>query len=177
MHVRPSADTDTDAITRIYAHYVENTTSTFEIEAPNLAEMTNRRRAILDRSLPFLVAEVDGVVAGYAYATPYRPRAAYRFTVEDSIYLNPGYTGRGIGRVLLTAVIELCESQGYRQMVAVIGGSDNRASIGLHRSLGFSDAGMLANAGYKFERWVDSVLMQRQLGAGATSRPVEIAGS
>lgn len=175
MLIRPSADTDTAAITRIYAYYVENTTATFEIRAPDREEIASRRQAILSRRLPFLVAVLEGVVVGYAYATPYRPRAAYRFTVEDSIYLDPGFTGRGIGRPLLEAVIGECERQGYRQMVAVIGGSDNHASIGLHTTLGFTHAGLLANAGYKFERWVDSVLMQRQLGAGATSRPIEIA--
>ena len=160
------------AITAIYAHYVEHSTSTFETEAPSIAEMTRRRADILARKLPYFVMECpDSGVIGYAYATMYRPRAAYRFTVEDSIYIHPDFGRRGIGRVLLQAVIEECESQDYRQMVAVIGGSDNQGSIALHTALGFKSAGVLESAGYKFDRWVDSVLMQRKLGAGSTTRP------
>lgn len=173
MLLRPSRDTDIAAITAIYSHYVEHSTSTFETMSPAVDEMRRRRAEILSRGLPYLVMEVDGVVAGYAYATMYRPRGAYRFTVEDSIYIHRDFGRRGIGRVLLQAVIEECERQDYRQMVAVIGGSDNQASIALHGALGFQPAGLLRSAGYKFDRWVDSVLMQRELGAGANARPLE----
>jgi L-amino acid N-acyltransferase YncA len=172
--LRPSQDEDIPALTRIYAHYVRETTSSFEIEPPDEAEMFRRRAAILERGLPYIVAEMAGVVTGYAYASPYRPRLAYRFTVEDSIYVDPRFAGRGLGRALLSAVIVECERQGYRQMIAVIGGSDNAASIGLHRSLGFEPAGVLSGAGYKLGRWADSVLMQKSLGAGFSTHPQEI---
>jgi phosphinothricin acetyltransferase len=133
--------------------------------------MGGRRKAIIERGLPYLAAEIEGGVAGYAYASPYRARAAYRHTVEDSIYIDAAYVGRGIGKLLLEAVIRECEAGGYRQMVAVISGSDNQASIGLHRTLGFEPAGVLHGVGYKFGRWIDTVLMQRELGAGSATRP------
>jgi phosphinothricin acetyltransferase len=164
--IRSSIDSDIATITEIYAHYVRNTTSTFEIDPPDVAEIANRRADIGERRLPHLVAEVEGSVVGYAYAVPYRPRLAYRFTVEDSIYIDVAHTGRGLGRLLLAAVIEACELNGYRQMVGVIGGSDNAASIGLHASFGFVPAGLLRSVGFKFGRWLDSVLMQRGLGNG-----------
>jgi L-amino acid N-acyltransferase YncA len=164
--IRFSTDSDVATITEIYAHYVRNTTSTFEIDAPDVAEIARRRADIRERRLPHLVAEVEGVVVGYAYAVPYRARLAYRFTVEDSIYIAAAHTGRGWGRLLLAAVIEACELNGYRQMVAVIGGSDNAASIVLHASFGFVPAGLLRSVGFKFGRWLDSVLMQRVLGNG-----------
>jgi L-amino acid N-acyltransferase YncA len=174
MTLRPSQEADLPAISRIYSHYVLHTTATFELEPPDTAEMAKRRTTILDRHLPYYVLDASGTIVGYAYATMYRPRGGYRFTVEDSIYLHPEYGGKGYGKLLLGAVIRDCEAAGYRQMIAVIGGSDNAPSIGLHRALGFKDAGVLWGAGYKFERWVDSVLMQRQLGAGTAARPLEI---
>jgi L-amino acid N-acyltransferase YncA len=164
--IRSSTDADVAVIADIYSHYVRQTTSTFEIDPPDAAEIARRRADIRERRLPHLVAEVEGVVAGYAYAVPYRPRLAYRFTVENSIYIDAAHTGRGLGRLLLAAVIEACELNGYRQMVAVIGGSDNAASIGLHASFGFVPAGLLRSVGFKFGRWLDSVLMQRGLGNG-----------
>ncbi len=168
--VRASLDRDVVAITEIYAHYVCDSTTTFEIDPPSVEEVARRRGDILTRELPHLVAEVESVVAGYAYAVPYRPRLAYRFSVEDSIYIHPAYVGQGIGRLLLGAVIEACEQSGYRQMLAVIGGSDNAKSIGLHTAMGFVPAGLLRSVGFKFGRWLDSVLMQRGLGSGdATS--------
>lgn len=166
MTIRPSTDHDLAAITAIYAHWVRHTTASFEIDAPDIVEVARRRAEVLDLNLPWLVAEIDGIVAGYAYAGRYRPRAAYRFTIEDSIYLDPAQTGKGIGAALLDRVIDACENWGARQMVAVIGGSDNIASIGLHQRFGFRHAGILQSAGYKFGRWVDSVLMQRSLGSG-----------
>ena len=164
--IRSSTEADVAAIAEIYAHYVRTTTTTFEIDPPDVAEIARRRAAIRERTLPHLVAEVDGAVVGYAYAVPYRPRLAYRFTVEDSIYIDQRHIGRGLGRRLLAAVIGACELNGYRQMVAVIGGSDNAASIGLHGSFGFVPAGLLRSVGFKFGRWLDSVLMQRALGSG-----------
>ena len=164
--IRPSTEADLAAVAEVYAHYVRNTTSTFEIEPPAVEELARRRAETVGRGLPHLVAEVEGAVVGYAYAVPYRPRPAYRFTVEDSIYIHPGQTGRGLGRLLLAAVVEACEQAGYRQMVAVIGGSDNAASIGLHASFGFVPAGLMRSVGFKFGRWLDSVLMQRGLGRG-----------
>ena len=175
MILRRSEDADLQAITKIYEHWVLHSSASFEIDPPGVEEMGDRRRIILANGLPYYVFDVGGAVAGFAYATMYRPRAAYRFTVEDSIYLDPAHTGKGIGRRLLAAVIDDCEALGYRQMIAVIGGSDNTASIALHRACGFVDAGILMSAGYKFDRWADSVLMQRKLGAGSTTRPVEIA--
>lgn len=164
--IRSSIEADAGAIADIYAHYVRNTTATFEIDPPDVDEIIRRRADIIGRGLPHVVAEVEGAVLGYAYAVPYHPRPAYRFTVEDSIYIHPAHAGRGLGRLLLAAVIEACEQAGYRQMVAVIGGSDNAASIGLHGSFGFVPAGLLRSVGFKFGRWLDSVLMQRGLGAG-----------
>ncbi|MBS1857527.1 MAG: N-acetyltransferase [Acidobacteria bacterium] len=171
MLFRDSRDEDLPAMAGIYAHYVRHTTASFEIEPPDAAELARRRALVLAAGLPWLAAEVDGAVAGYAYAAPYRPRGAYRFTVEDSIYLHPESTGRGIGAELLDRLIARCARAGKRQMVAVIGGSDNYASIRLHEKFGFRRAGVLTSAGYKFDRWVDSVLMQRALGPGDTAPP------
>jgi phosphinothricin acetyltransferase len=163
--VRASTPEDFRDITRIYEHYVLNSSATFELEAPDQAEMTRRHSKILALGLPYLTAEVNGAIAGYAYASLYRPRAAYRFTVEDSIYVDPAYAGRGCGRTLLTALIHKCEQGHWRQLIAVIGGgSGNAASIGLHQKLGFRPVGTLCSVGFKFDRWLDSVLMQRALG-------------
>jgi len=169
--LRASLEIDLPAISTIYAHYVLNSTATFEIVPPDAAEMAQRRRQVLERGLPFLVAEIDGNVAAYAYAVPYRTRAGYRFTVEDSIYTHPNFLGRGIGRLLLPALIENCEKASCRQMVAVIGGQNNAASIRLHRLFGFQHVGVLKSVGFKFGNWLDTVFMQRALGAGNTTFP------
>jgi L-amino acid N-acyltransferase YncA len=163
--VRPSRDSDTPSIAEIYAHYVQNSTATFESEPPDGGVIDRRRAEVAARGLPGLVAEIeDGFVAAYAYASPYRTREAYRFTVEDSIYLNPAYLGQGIGTALLTRLIESCERAGARQMVAVIGGRENIASVRLHAKFGFRHVGVLEGVGFKFGRWVDTILMQRALG-------------
>lgn len=173
--LRSSADADIPAITAIYAHHVLTGLASFELTAPDEQEMGRRRSEVLRRKLPHLVAEVDRTVVGYAYASVYRPRIAYRFTVEDSVYLHPDYLRKGLGRLLLSAVIEECERLDYRQMVAVIGDSGNTPSIGLHQACGFKQAGVLRSVGFKHGRWVDTVLMQRPLGAADTTRPIEIS--
>ncbi|HEY7945868.1 MAG: GNAT family N-acetyltransferase [Burkholderiales bacterium] len=170
--VRAATAGDLAAITALYSHHVEHGTASFELAAPDGEEMRRRWREVVEGGLPYLVATLSpdaGTVAGYAYASPYRARPAYRFTLEDSVYVAPSCAGRGAGRALLAAVIAACEPLGYRQMVAVIGGSDNAASIGLHTALGFERAGCLTAVGRKFDRWVDTVLMQRALGPGATA--------
>lgn len=169
--IRPSVDTDVDAIAAIYAHHVHHGSATFETEAPDDTEMRRRRDDVLDKGLAWLVAEAGGDVVGYAYASPFRPRRAYRFCLEDSIYLRPDAAGRGIGRALLAELIARCTAAGARQMLAVIGDSANQASIGLHRACGFVACGQLDAAGWKFGRWIDVVLMQRALGDGARSVP------
>ncbi len=163
MIIRPATEADCEAITAIYAHYVLHTAATFEIDPPPRDEIAARRRAIVDAGLPYLAAEEDGLVVGYAYAGPYRPRPAYRFTLEDSIYLHPDATGRGLGQQLLAALIEACRATPCRQMIAVIGDSANHASIRLHARLGFRHVGTFTEVGYKFGRPVDTVLMQRPI--------------
>ena len=175
MLFRASDESDIPAIAEIYAHYVRHSTASFETEPPDAAEIARRRAQVVGIGLPWLVAEVDGVVAGYAYAGPYRPRRAYRFTVEDSIYIRPAHAGQGIGAALLDRLVGACEQWGARQMVAVIGGSDNLPSIRLHEKFGFRHAGLLRAAGFKFGRWADSVLMQRAIGLGDTTAPEEPA--
>ena len=171
FEIRPSRDGDLPAITRIYRHHVLHSTATFETEAPDEAEMARRRHEVLGRSLPWLVAEVDGVVQGYAYANWFKPRGAYRYAIEDSIYLDPAALGRGLGGALLTELLALCEAQGVRRALAVIGGSDNLASIGLHRRLGFEPAGTVPSYGWKFGRWLDLIFMQKSLGDGDRTAP------
>lgn len=171
LSIRPSEDADVTAIAAIYRHHVLHGVASFEESPPDPAEISSRRREILARGLPYLVAERAGQVVGFSYASLYRTRSAYRFTVEDSIYIDGAEVGRGIGRALLGALVERCTGLGYRQMVAVIGGSDQWPSIGLHRALGFSWTGMLPAVGAKFGDWVDVVLMQRALGPGATTMP------
>ena len=161
--VRTSTERDIAALTAIYAHHVRHGTGSFEIEPPDEAEVLRRRAAVLERGLPYLVAEIDGAVAGYAYAGAYRPRPAYRFTVENSVYVHPDLQGRGIGRTLLGALIEACTLVECRQMIAVIGDSANAASIRLHEHFGFRHVGVLRAVGFKFDRWLDTVLMQREL--------------
>jgi L-amino acid N-acyltransferase YncA len=169
--VRDSAEDDVEVIRTIYAHHVLHGLASFEETPPPLAEMAARRAAVRDLGLPHLVAEAEGRILGYSYASAYRPRPAYRFTVEDSVYVAAGAAGRGIGTALLAALIARCEAGCWRQMMAVIGDSGNAASIALHRRLGFRVAGSLTSVGFKFGRWVDSVLMQRPLGPGDTSPP------
>jgi|SRR5579863_1575911 len=179
--VRTATESDVPAITEIYAHHVRHSAATFEIEPPDSAEIERRRVAIHSQGLPFLVAEVDGVVAGYAYAGRYRPRPAYRFTVEDSVYLHPEFLRRGLGQILLASLIESCRAIGSRQMIAIIGDSGNTASIRLHAKLGFQRTGVLEAVGRKFGRWVDTVIMQLTLHRDGRlaeiRRMVEQAGS
>jgi phosphinothricin acetyltransferase len=169
--IRAAGRTDLPVITRIYAHHVRTGLASFEIEPPDLVEMQRRFDAIVAAGYPYLVAQHDEVVLGYAYANIYRARPAYRHTVEDSIYLAPEAIGKGLGRTLLDSLCAACESCGYHQMLAVIGDSANAASIGVHRACGFREVGMLRAVGYKFDRWVDSVLMQRALGPGDAAPP------
>jgi L-amino acid N-acyltransferase YncA len=168
--IRPSTDADLAAITETYAQAVLHGTGTFELEPPDAAEMARRRADVLGKGLPWLVAEgVGGRVLGYAYANHFRPRLAYRFCLEDSIYLHPAAQGRGVGTALLAELIAQCEARGARQMLAVIGDSANAGSIGVHRRLGFEHSGVLKASGWKFGRWLDVVLMQRALGLGDTT--------
>jgi L-amino acid N-acyltransferase YncA len=167
--IRPAAAHDIAAITDIYADAVRHGTASFEIDPPGPDEMMRRFEALGAGGFPYLVAELKGAVVGYAYAGPYRARPAYRFTVEDSIYLAASARRRGIGRALLARLIEDAQRRGFRQMIAVIGDSDQPASIALHAAAGFRLIGTFAAVGYKFDRWLDSVLMQRPLGDGATS--------
>jgi len=173
--LRPAAERDLGQVQAIYAHHVLTGIASFELEPPDLAEMTRRWQATVERDLPYLVAVEGegegGGVLGYAYAGPYRTRPAYAWTVEDSVYLDARSAGRGIGTALLGALIERCTALGFRQMVAVIGDSGNAGSIALHRRHGFRQAGFLASVGWKHGRWVDSVLMQRALGAGDSVAP------
>jgi L-amino acid N-acyltransferase YncA len=169
MTLRAAAAEDLDAVTTIYAHHVRTGTATFEIDPPDTGEMERRWREITAQGLPYLVAVADGKVLGYAYAGPYRPRPAYRFTLEDSIYVHADARGRGIGRALLARLIDDAERAGARQMIAVIGDANNDPSIRLHAALGFDRVGLLSSVGNKFGRWLDVVLMQRGLGAGASA--------
>lgn len=169
--VRDAAEADLAAIERLYAHYVLHGFASFEETPPDVAELARRRAAVRAASLPYLSAEVEGVVAGFAYAAPYRSRSAYRYTVEDSVYVAEAAQGLGVGRALLTGLVDRCTDLGYRRMVAVIGDSANSASIRLHERLGFALVGTLPAVGYKHGRWIDSVLMQRPLGLGASADP------
>jgi L-amino acid N-acyltransferase YncA len=171
LWVRPSAPADLEAIHAIYAHAVLHGSSSFELEPPELQEMARRRGDVLAKGLPWLVAEQEGRVLGYAYASPFRPRPAYRFALEDSIYLSPDAQGRGIGRALLAELVAHCHARGARQLLAVIGDSASLGSIGLHRALGFEHCGRLPAVGWKFGRWLDVVLMQRALGPGQDRPP------
>ena len=162
--IRDATVTDFDTITRIYAHYVLHALATFEEIPPGVDEMRARHASITGIGLPYLVAETDGEVVGYTYATAYRPRSAYRHTIEDSVYIADGFGGRGLGLALLTTLIERCDAGPWRQLVAVIGNSGNAGSIALHARLGFEHVGVLRKVGYKHGQWVDTVLMQRPLG-------------
>ncbi len=169
--IRDACDADIPAIAAIYGHHVLHGLASFETEAPGAQEMARRRTEILARNFPYLVAEIDGRVAGYAYANYYRTRFAYRFSVEDSIYVDSACVGRGVGNKLLAALIAECGKRGFRQMIAVIGDSRNFPSIRLHEACGFTLTGSFKSIGFKHGRWVDSVLMQRALGSGDTTLP------
>jgi L-amino acid N-acyltransferase YncA len=172
VQLRPARPQDIGAIGAIYAHHVLKGLASFEEEPPSETELRRRYDEVTGRGLPYLVAEFGGLVAGYAYCTLYRSRSAYRHSLEDSVYVRPDAQGRGIGKTLLGALIRRCEALGYRQMIAIIGDSANAASIGLHESEGFLRAGTLRSVGFKLGRWVDSVIMQRPLGAGDGSPPL-----
>jgi len=170
--IRSAGAADAPAVAAIYGHHVLTGLGTFEEVPPSDAEIAGRIAAVLARGLPYLVAvDEAGAVIGFAYAAPFRPRAAYRYTVEDSVYIDPAHLGRGVGKALVAAVIAACEALGLRQMIAVIGDTGNAGSIGLHRSLGFEHQGIGKSLGYKHGRWVDIVWMQRVLNAGDASAP------
>ena len=171
VQLRPAQLTDLPAIHSIYAHHVLHGLASFEEEPPSVDEMGRRYRDITGRGLPYLVAEYGLDVAGYGYCAPYRARSAYRYALEDSVYVRHDMTGRGVGKALLDELIVRCEVLGYRQIIAVIGDSGHAASIGVHAACGFLRVGTLRSVGFKFGRWVDSVLMQRPLGPGDASRP------
>jgi phosphinothricin acetyltransferase len=173
LSIRPATPADLPAITAVYGWNVLNGTGTFELEAPDLAEMTRRHADVTGKGLPWLVAERAGQVLGYAYANHFRPRRAYRFCLEDSIYLLPELQGQGAGRLLLAELMARCEAAGTRQMLAVIGDSANLGSIGVHRALGFEQVGLMKSSGWKFERWLDVVIMQKSLGQGDATSPAE----
>jgi len=162
--VRAAGPADLEAVTAIFAHYVTSTVTTFEEVPPTVADWRRRLDDLADRNLPFLVADQDGTVTGYAYASPWRPKPAYRYTVEDTVYISPARTGRGLGRALLAALLAGCEQAGARQVIAVIADTGSDASVALHRRLGFTPAGRLRRAGFKHGGWIDTVLMQRELG-------------
>ncbi len=171
MIVRTAALADAVAIAAIYGHHVRHSFGTFEEQPPDAGEITNRVAQLTALGLPYLIAEDADRMVGFAYAAPFRPRAAYRYTAEDSVYVAPDAVRRGVGRLLLGAVIEACEAMGLRQMMAVIGDSANAPSIGLHRALGFTPAGVCRAVGFKHGRWVDTVWMQRALNGGDGAPP------
>jgi phosphinothricin acetyltransferase len=171
LAIRPAKSSDIPAITRIYAHAVEHGTASFELTPPDETEVVRRMSKLLEGGFPYLAAEADGQLAGYAYAALYRERPAYHKTVEDSVYVAPDMHHRGVGLALLNALVEAATARGFRQMIAVIGDSNQAASIGLHRAAGLHHAGTLENVGFKHGRWLDTVLMQRALGDGAGTNP------
>lgn len=172
--IRPSRDEDIPAITAIYAHHVLHSTGTFETEAPGVADMTARRADVLSKGLPYLVAEQDGRIAGFAYGNWFKPRPAYRYSVEDSIYLAPDLHRKGLGRALLAELLARCEAAGIRKVMAIIGDSANAGSVGVHLALGFEEVGKIQSCGWKFGAWRDIVIMQKTLGAGDTQPPLEL---
>jgi len=163
LHIRPAKDSDIAAITAIYAYHVLHGTGSFETDPPDAEEMARRMTDVVSRGLPYFVAESDNKIVGYAYAALYRTRIAYRFTLEDSVYIDHTQMGRGIGSALLEALIPACKAWGCKQLVAVIGDSENSASVKVHEKFGFQHSGVLRNVGFKFDRWIDTVLMQLPL--------------
>lgn len=176
-NIRASTDADIAAITAIYRHHVQHGTGTFEVDAPTAAEMAARRADVLARGLPYLVAEdAAGQVLGFTYANWFKPRPAYRFSAEDSVYVAEAARGQGVGRLLLQALSQEAEAAGVRKLLAVIGDSANAASIGLHRASGFSEIGVMRSVGWKFDRWLDIVLMEKTLGDGDRTPPRVVPG-
>jgi phosphinothricin acetyltransferase len=171
--IRPSRDSDLPAVTAIYAHHVLHGTGTFETTPPTEAEMAARRADVLGKGLPYLVMEDAGRIVGYAYCQWFKPRPAYRFSAEDSIYMHPDAAGRGLGKVLLAELVKQAQAAGVRKLIAVIGDSANAGSIGVHQALGFEPAGTIRNCGWKFDRWLDIVIMDKPVGEGAATRPTE----
>lgn len=174
IDIRDASEADLAAVQPIYAHHVQHGLASFEEVAPSVEQLLERWRAVVARGLPYLVAEQRGAIVGYAYATAYHSRSAYRYTVEDSVYVAEKESGRGIGSVLLETLIARCEAGPWRQMIAVIGNSANAASIALHRRMGFRPVGTLSSVGFKLGRWADVVLMQRALGAGDRTTPAAL---
>lgn len=173
LHLRDVTAADLPAIQALYAQEVRERVATYEYDVPDLAEMRQRMDGLLAAGFPYLVAELDGEFAGYAYASSYRSRIGYRWTVEDTVYISPQAQGKGVGRALLQALIEACEACGFRQMVAVIGEPANGASVALHEKLGFTTIGIFPGLGRKHGRWLDTVQMQRPLGAGNLQPPAD----
>jgi L-amino acid N-acyltransferase YncA len=173
LTLRPSTDADVPAITAIYAHHVLHGTGTFETTPPTEQDMALRRLDVLARGLPYLVAEQQGRILGFAYCQWFKPRPAYRYSAEDSIYLHPDAAGQGIGKQLLTALVHQAEAAGIRKLIAVIGDSANAGSIGVHRALGFSRVGVIQSCGWKFGQWLDIVLMEKAIGPGDSTPPQE----
>jgi phosphinothricin acetyltransferase len=172
--IRACTEGDMRAVSEIYGHHVLHSPATFELDPPSLEEMMRRRRVIVEGGYVYLVAEADSGIVGYAYVSAYRNRPAYRFTVENSVYVRAGHEGMGIGQRLMQDLLAECEKRPFRQMIAVIGDSANHASIELHRRLGFRMIGTLQSVGFKFGRWLDSVLMQKELGAGDRAPPAGV---
>lgn len=170
-----ASESDMSEVQQIYAHHVIYGLSSFETEAPSLEEMLLRRKNVLSKGLPYLVARQNGVVLGYCYLSPYRPRYAYRFTVEGSVYIAEGHQGKGTGKRLMVEAIARAEQGGWRQMMAVIGNSENTASLRLHQALGFQVIGQLTGVGFKHGRWLNTIMMQKSLGEGDTSTPLDCA--
>lgn len=169
--IRPSLPQDLPAITAIYAHHVLHGTGTFEIDPPSQSDMSNRRDDVLSKGLPYLVAVDGDTVLGFAYCNWFKPRPAYRFSAEDSIYLAPEAQGKGLGRALLTELMAQAEKAGVRKLIAVIGDSANTGSIGVHEAVGFTLVGVLKSCGWKFDQWRDVVMMDKALGLGDTTAP------
>ena len=173
--IRPSSDADLPAITAIYAHHVLHGTGSFETEPPSVADMTARRADVLSKGLPYLVVEQDGKIAGFAYGNWFKPRPAYRYSVEDSIYMAPELQGKGLGRALLAELMARFEAAGIRKVMAIVGDSANTGSVGIHLALGFTQVGIVDSCGWKFGAWRDIVIMQKTLGLGDTQPPNEPA--
>lgn len=174
--IRPSSITDLPAITAIYGHHVLHGTGSFETEPPSLADMTVRRADVLSKGLPYLVVEQEGKIAGFAYGNWFKPRPAYRYSVEDSIYMAPDQQGKGLGRALLAELMARFEAVGIRKVMAIVGDSANTGSVGIHLALGFTQVGIVDSCGWKFGAWRDIVIMQKTLGLGDTQPPIEPAG-
>jgi phosphinothricin acetyltransferase len=170
--IRPSTDADIAAMTAIYAHHVLHGTGTFEIDPPSVADMTTRRADVLAKGLPYLVVEKNNQILGFAYCNWFKPRPAYRFSAEDSIYVHPDSRGQGLGKSLLAELCAQAERVGVRKFIAVIGDSANAGSIGVHKSLGFEHVGVIKSCGWKFDQWLDIVLMEKTLGPGDGTNPV-----